>query len=123
MSEMHRAVEPAALDAMLEMVGGDVEFLDELVDTFLEDAVTQLRAMRAAAVADADSLVRPAHSMKTNSANMGAMVLAQLCRDLEARARSGSLDGAVQQVAAAESEFVAVRAELLALRAARAARP
>ena len=123
MTGTDRSIDPAALDAMLEMVGGDVEFLDELVDTFLEDAVTQLEAMRAAALADAGSLVRPAHSMKTNSANMGAMVLAQLCRDLEARARSGSLDGAVQQVAAAESEFVAVRAELLALRAARAARP
>jgi HPt (histidine-containing phosphotransfer) domain-containing protein len=119
MNETHGAVDPAALDAMLEMVGGDVEFFDELVDTFLEDAVTQLEAMRLAAGADAESLVRPAHSMKTNSANMGATALAQMCRDLEATARSGNLEGAAERVAAVEQEFALVRTELLALRAAR----
>jgi HPt (histidine-containing phosphotransfer) domain-containing protein len=113
-------IDPVALDALLDMVGGDVAFVDELVDTFLEDAVVQLDAMRLAAPADAASLVRPAHSMKTNSANMGATTLAQLCRDLEASARSGSLDGAVEQVAQAEAEFARVRSELLAVRAARA---
>ena len=120
MTEGRGSVDPAALEAMLEMVGGDVDFLDELVDTFLEDAVIQLEAMRKAALVDAESLVRPAHSMKTNSANMGATVLAQLCRDLETEARSGSLEKAGERVAAAESEFAAVRIELLALRAARA---
>ena len=119
MSESRRAVDPVALDAMLELVGGDMDFLDELVDTFLEDAITQLEAMRLAAQSDLEGLVRPAHSMKTNSANMGATVLAQMCRDLEADARSGSLDGATERVAASEAEFAAVRTELLALRAAR----
>jgi HPt (histidine-containing phosphotransfer) domain-containing protein len=113
------AVDPAALDKMLDMVGGDVDFLDELVDTFLDDAVTQLEAMRLALSVDAESMVRPAHSMKTNCANMGATVLAQLCRDLEGAARAGSLDGAIERVAAAEEEFALVRTELIALREAR----
>jgi two-component system, sensor histidine kinase and response regulator len=120
MTEKSRAVDPVALTTMLEMVGGDLEFLDELVDTFLEDAVAQLEAMRAAvSAADPAALVLPAHSMKTNSANMGAAGLAQLCRELEAQARAGSLDGAVERVIAAEKEFEAVRTELLALRVAR----
>jgi HPt (histidine-containing phosphotransfer) domain-containing protein len=114
-----RAVDPVALDAMLDLVGGDIEFLDELVDTFLDDAIAQLGAMRLAAQSDLDGLVRPAHSMKTNSANLGATVLAQMCRDLEADARSGSVNGAAERVAAAEAEFEAVRTDLLALRAAR----
>jgi two-component system sensor histidine kinase/response regulator len=118
-SEARRAVDPVVLNAMLEMVGGDVDFLDELVDTYLDDAVSQLEAMRIAAPGDADGLVRPAHSMKSNSANMGAMALAQMCRDLEASARAGSLEGAVEQVAEAEREFEAVRSELLAMRAVR----
>ena len=120
MSEIRPAVDPAALDRMLELVGGDIEFFDELVDTFLEDAVTQLEAMRLASSVDAESLVRPAHSMKTNCANMGATALAQLCRDLEGAARAGDLNGATERVAAAEQEFAAVRTELLALREARA---
>ena len=119
MSQARRAVDPAALDALLEMVGGDVDFLDELVDTFLDDAVSQLAAMRLAAQSDAESLVRPSHSMKTNSANVGAVVLAQMCRELEASARTGSLEGAPEQVAAADAEFGAVRSALLALRADR----
>ena len=32
----------AAFERLLEITGGDVEFLDELVDTYLEDAETQL---------------------------------------------------------------------------------
>ena len=122
MSQARRAVDPAALDALLEMVGGDVDFLDELVDTFLDDAVSQLAAMRLAAQSDAESLVRPSHSMKTNSANVGAVVLAQMCRELEASARTGSLEGAPEQVAAADAEFGAVRSALLALRADRTER-
>jgi HPt (histidine-containing phosphotransfer) domain-containing protein len=119
MPEPEHAVDTAALDALLEMVGNDAAFLEELVDTFLEDAVTQLDAMRAAVAAgDVESLVRPAHSLKTNSANMGATVLSAMCRELETEARSGSLEGAAERVAAAGREFDAVKAELLERRGA-----
>jgi histidine phosphotransfer protein HptB len=120
-TESPRAVDPEALDALFQMVGDDEAFLAELVDTFLEDAVTQLAAMRAAVEGDdAESLVRPAHSMKTNSANMGATVLAGMCRELEAEARSGNLAVADEQVAAAEREFSIVATELREIMASRA---
>jgi two-component system sensor histidine kinase/response regulator len=121
-TESPRAVDAGALDALLDMVGDDEAFLAELVDTFLEDSVTQLAAMRAAAAdGDAEGLVRPAHSMKSNSANMGANDLAGMCRDLEAEARSGNLaPGAAERVAAAEREFGLVSSELREIMASRA---
>ena len=120
MTDDSRSVDPAALDRLLEMTGGDPEFLDELVQTFLEDAVIQLEAMRAAAGSGAaEELVRPAHSLKSNSANMGAERLAELCRSLEADARNGAVDAAGDRVTEAAQEFDRVRAELVKLQAAR----
>ncbi len=111
------AVDHAALDRLLATTGGDAAFLAELIDTFLVDAPIQLQAMRTAAEAGAVAdLVRPAHSLKTNSANMGAASLAEMCRSLEVAARGGSVDDAVARVAAAEAEFEAARGSLLALR-------
>ena len=119
MTDEARSVDPAALDRLLEMTGGDPEFVDELIATFLEDAVIQLDAMRAAAEAGAaDDLVRPSHSLKSNSANMGADRLSEQCRGLEVDARGGTVDRAVERVAEAAAEFERVRAELAALRAA-----
>ena len=90
MTDERPVVDPAAIDRLLEMTGGDPEFLRELITTYLEDGAAQLEAMRdAVARADAEALVRPAHSLKSNSASMGADHLANLCRGLEADARVG----------------------------------
>jgi HPt (histidine-containing phosphotransfer) domain-containing protein len=113
-------VDPGALDRLLEMTGGDPEFVDELIQTYLDDAVVQLAAMRAAAdAASAAELVRPAHSLKGNSANVGAERLVVLCRQLEADARSGAVERATERVAAAAAEFERVRTELAAFRVAK----
>ena len=41
-------LDPEAMARLLEITGGDQAFVDELVDTFLDDAGTQLEALRAA---------------------------------------------------------------------------
>jgi HPt (histidine-containing phosphotransfer) domain-containing protein len=109
-----------AMGRLLEITGGDVAFVDELVDTFLDDATIQLDALRAAGTAsDPEAIVRPAHSLKSNSDNVGATVLADLCRSLEADGRAQHVPEMVERVAAIEAEFRAVRAALLEARAAR----
>jgi HPt (histidine-containing phosphotransfer) domain-containing protein len=113
-------LDPAALDRLLEITGDDIAFVDELIDTYLEDAVVQLAAMDdAAATGDAAALVRPAHSLKSNSDNVGAVALTVLCRALETDARGGEAADAAERVAAIRREFEAVRAGLLEARAAR----
>jgi HPt (histidine-containing phosphotransfer) domain-containing protein len=107
-------------DALVEMTGGEMEFVDELVDTYLDDAKQQIAALRdAVAAGDVAGLVRPAHSMKSNSLNVGALELGGLCRELEEMARSGDVPDAADRVAAIDEGFASVRAALLAERSGR----
>jgi HPt (histidine-containing phosphotransfer) domain-containing protein len=72
--------------------GDDVGFVRELVETYLGDTPSQLDAMTAAVEADdAAALVRPAHTLKSSSATVGAMRLSSLARELEMEGRSGTL--------------------------------
>jgi HPt (histidine-containing phosphotransfer) domain-containing protein len=111
-------LDPDAMDRLLEITGGDPGFVDELVDTYLEDAETQLASLRQAALdGNTASIERPAHSLKSSSATVGAMALAELCRSLEADARTGVVDDAAGRVAACDRAFASARRELLADRA------
>ena len=116
-------LDPAAFAHLLEITGDDLEFVDELIDTYLDDAMVQLAAMRAAAAVGgaggAEALVRPAHSLKSSSANVGAMWLADACRTLEADGRSGSVPEMTARVEACGQGFEEVREALLGARATR----
>ncbi len=113
-------LDSAAMTRLLEITGDDIAFVDELIDTFLDDASNQIASLReAAAASDDDAIVRPAHSLKSNSLNVGATVLAELCRSLEADGGAGDVPELAPRIAAVEHEFDAVRAALLASRAAR----
>jgi len=106
---MAEVLDQAALDNLLEMVGGDPDFVDELVDTFLEDAPVQLAQLQLAVSAgDAAAVVRPAHTLKGNGASIGARAVETISRSIEEQARAGNLDGMGEQVAA----LVAAIAEL-----------
>lgn len=73
-----------ALKNLQDLIGGRRADLIELVRDFLDDAPVQLAAMIAAAeVGDADTVRRAAHSLKSNGRDLGAVLLAQLCADLE----------------------------------------
>ena len=51
MTDDRPVVDPAAIDRLLEMTGGDPEFLRELITTYIEDGAAQLVAMRDAVAA------------------------------------------------------------------------
>jgi histidine phosphotransfer protein HptB len=82
-------------DVLVEMMaatGDDLGFVRELVETYLADTPVQLDAMTAAMVADdAAGLVRPAHTVKSSSASLGAMRLSMHARDLEMAGKTGAL--------------------------------
>jgi HPt (histidine-containing phosphotransfer) domain-containing protein len=85
-------IDEEVLAEMMAATGDDIGFVGELLDTYLADTPAQLDAMAAAVDADdAAALVRPAHTVKSSSASMGAMRLSQLARDLEMAGRSGAL--------------------------------
>ncbi|MBC7213115.1 MAG: Hpt domain-containing protein, partial [Pseudomonas sp.] len=63
----------------------------QLLETFLEDSERRLSQLHEAK--DAEELGLAAHSFKGSSSNMGAVGLAELCRELEERVRQQPLYG------------------------------
>ena len=61
------------------------------------------------AAADYEALRAAAHSLKSSSANVGAMKLHDLCRELELQAHQRQVANSAGQVAMVEQEFIAAR--------------
>ena len=60
------------------------EFVDELIDTFLEEAPAMLDELRDALAGEgAEPFRRAAHSLKSNANTFGALTLGAMARDLE----------------------------------------
>jgi CheY-like chemotaxis protein/HPt (histidine-containing phosphotransfer) domain-containing protein len=115
-AKVEGVLDPAALENLREMMGGDAEFLSELIDTFLEDAPQLLADMhQTVEQGDAAGLRLAAHSLKSNSADFGAMALSNLCRELEGMGKAGTLDGAAGLVRQAAAEYEQVKAALEAV--------
>ena len=109
-----------ALDSLLEMVGDDPAFLDELVDAYLADVPQQLSALHAAlAASHADGLVRPAHTLKSTSQSLGGRRVADIAREIEQAGRSGSTDGVDALLAELETAEADLAAALGQARARR----
>lgn len=117
--QVEGALDRATLDQLFDSIGGDPEFLVELIDTYVSDAPMQVQELRAAiAAGDVERLVRPAHTLKSASASLGALGLSERCRQLEAASKTGAADGAGDQVDAIAVELDRV---LVALEAAKRA--
>ena len=111
------ALDPAAIEALLDLAGGDLDFVDEIADTYVADAPQQVEAIGAAVEAGDDAaLVAPAHTLKSSSASVGATRLSELARELETAARLGAVPDAADR-------HRAIRAELERVVEALEARP
>lgn len=109
-------INDATFAELLETVGGDREFLAELVETYLADSPSLFADLRAAITAeDAAGARRAAHTLKSTSASFGAEDLAARCREIEASAAAGNLVGLEEQVELAATAYTQVE---VALRAA-----
>jgi CheY-like chemotaxis protein len=96
----------AALQNLLSLVGGEFAFLAELIDSFLEDAPQMLEDLgRYLEEGDAAGVQRIAHSLKSNAADLGAVALGELCKELESASRAGGLDGADDLVSQIVDEY------------------
>jgi len=106
----NNVIDQKVFDDLAASVGGDMTFLGELIDTYFNDAAELLATMRRAlADGSVEEFRRAAHSLKSNSANLGAMKLSALAKELEMMGKAGVLDGAADKIARAESEYVQVK--------------
>src|SRR5579884_3949724 len=109
------SLDDAALGSLREL-GGD-DFLGEVIDAFVADAPGLIATLRSAlGDGNAEELRRAAHTLKSNGATLGAAGFAELCRDLEQRARAGELDGASELVDRIEEEYAPLEQALSAVR-------
>lgn len=89
------------------------EFVVELAGDYLSDAAARVARLRQALErGDADSLAMDAHTLKSSSANLGALAFAELAKRFEAAGRDGDLAGLAGEVEVLEREFAAVKASL-----------
>ncbi len=107
------AIDQATFDELVASTGGDPAFIKELVDTYLTDAPELFAQMRGALAArNAEDFRRAAHSLKSNSASLGAMTLSAQAKELEMMGKAGTLEGAAARIAAADVEYTRVKAAL-----------
>ncbi|MCP4044175.1 MAG: response regulator [Gammaproteobacteria bacterium] len=105
------AIEKDVFNYLREALGE--EDFAEVISAYLEDTSNTINEMlRAYASADGKTLERLAHSSKSASANVGAMTLSGMAKELEAQARGGELTGAQRRIDALQAEFERVRREL-----------
>ncbi|MGI8561101.1 MAG: ATP-binding protein [Luteimonas sp.] len=91
------------LSELRAMLAGE---LPHLVDVFLEDTPRIIAALENAAIGpDYHALRDAAHSLKSSSANLGAMSLSAAAKHAEAGARGKSLDHPAVAVALISNEF------------------
>ena len=83
-----------------------------LLDVFIKDAeyrISRLRQLMGNSAFDLQELSLMAHSFKGSSSNMGAMRLADLCRELEERSRRDDSAGLDELLDALDHEYSTVR--------------
>jgi HPt (histidine-containing phosphotransfer) domain-containing protein len=95
----------------------DTEVIDELraimgdeyrglIRMFTEDAPTHIAKLQSALAAnDVPGMVAPAHTLKSSSANLGAMALSAVAKRIEQGARTASLEKPALAVLMLENEF------------------
>jgi two-component system, sensor histidine kinase and response regulator len=93
-------------DVILERVGGDVEFLQELAGLFAEDCPKLLTEIRSAiASGDARGLEHAAHTLKGSVSNFAAEPAREAAYRLEMLGRNGNLMPAPEACFALEYEI------------------
>jgi CheY-like chemotaxis protein/HPt (histidine-containing phosphotransfer) domain-containing protein len=90
-------------------IGGN-DFATSLIELYLVESASRMTALKEAAAQRDWPLVKfIAHSLKGSSSSVGANGLADICGELEKRARQTSVDGTPELVRALEDEFTRVR--------------
>ncbi|MDX1378147.1 MAG: Hpt domain-containing protein [Anaerolineales bacterium] len=98
-------------DELKQMSGDD--FINELIDTFLEDAPKMIAEIKSALDSnDADTFRRAAHSMKSNAATFGATDLSALAKELEMLGKENKLNETGDKLKSMEDAYASVRHEL-----------
>ncbi len=108
-------IDSSTFNELKQMSGED--FINELIDTFLEDAPNMINEIKTAYAANnAESFRRAAHSMKSNANTFGASQLAALAKELEMLGKENKLAETGDRLNLLEEAYASVRDELKGLK-------
>lgn len=103
-----------ALEMLLEVIGGEQELLEELIESFIEEAPPLLSRMRQAQIkGDGAGLRLTAHTLKSSANDFGATAFAQLCQELEDLAQAEAMERSAVLVEQIGREYGRVQNALL----------
>jgi len=109
------AIDKTTFEELKQMSGED--FINELIDTFLEDAPKIIAEIKSAFESNnVDSFRRAAHSMKSNAATFGATQLAALAKELEMLGKENKLHETGDKLKALDETYASVSDELKRLK-------
>ena len=112
-------LDPSQLALLRDLDDGEGAVLGEIIDEYLvQTANGRDDLVRVLDAGDLHGLARAAHGLKGASANVGANGLAEICAQLEARARFAQLEGVRDLIDCFDAEFARVRDALASTMAA-----
>ncbi|MBD2435706.1 PAS domain S-box protein [Nostoc sp. FACHB-110] len=106
-------IDEKVLQSLCQMVAGDRRALVELMLCYLAEAPKLVEEIRASVVnQDAQTLWQTAHKLKSSSASLGAINLAQLCKQLEIHGKNNTLIECADICTQVQQEYEQVKTAL-----------
>ena len=108
------SIDTAFLEAIRSLQRpGKPDILAKVIGQYFEDAVRQIEIIRGGyAFGDPVAMKGASHRMKSSSANLGALRLADLCKELEEICRDGGWPTDMNLITGIEQEYAEARARL-----------
>ena len=95
---------------------GQPNLLEKVIRIYMESSPKLMETIRhSISLGDAAAMQGAAHSLKSISGNLGAMMLSEMCKELEAMGRAGTTDNAILLLPVLEDEYERVRKALAVL--------
>ncbi len=109
-------LDQTVIEALRELGGDDdPELFAELVGLFLSDTPERIKELHRAFDADEpDAIERAAHALKSSAANLGALQLSELFKQIEAAGRASDMQVAGELVGRTDESYQQVEAALKA---------
>ncbi|MEH1827070.1 MAG: PAS domain S-box protein [Nostoc sp.] len=106
-------IDAKILQSLRNMVKGDRLIFAQLIECYLTETPRLVEDISTAIInQDTETLWKTAHQLKSSSASVGAIALAQLCKLLEAQGRSSKLENILELFSQLYQEYEQVKTAL-----------
>ncbi|WP_234300921.1 PAS domain S-box protein [Sphaerospermopsis aphanizomenoides] len=100
------SIDPKIIESLKDMLAGNEIIFAELVECYLVESPPLIQAMKTSLITkNSQMLEQTAHKFKSSSASMGAIILSQLCLQLEIMGKNGNLEESLEIFSQVEQEY------------------